>query len=52
MGFPGGTSGKESACQCRRVRYLGWEGPPEEQTATHSSLSAWEIPRTEEPGGP
>ena len=52
MGFPGGTSGKESGCQCRRVRCLGWEGPPEEQTATHSSVSAWEIPRTEEPGGP
>ena len=31
---------------------LGWEDPLEEETATHSSILAWEIPRTEEPGGP
>ena len=28
------------------------EDPPEEETATHSSILAWEIPWTEEPGGP
>ena len=28
----------------------GWEAPLEEETATHSSILAWEIPRTEEPG--
>ena len=33
------------------VRFLGWEDPLEEGTATHSSLLAWRIPWTEEPGG-
>ena len=33
------------------VQSLGWEDPPEEGMATHSSIVAWEIPRTEEPGG-
>ena len=30
---------------------LGWEDPLEERMATHSSILAWRIPRTEEPGG-
>ena len=30
---------------------LGREDPLEEQMATHSSLPAWSIPQTEEPGG-
>ena len=30
---------------------LGREGPLEEEMATHSSILAWEIPGTEEPGG-
>ena len=30
---------------------LGWEGPLEEGMATHSSILAWRIPWTEEPGG-
>ena len=34
-----------------RVPSLGWEDPPEEGMATHSSLLAWRIPWTEEPGG-
>ena len=38
--------------QDRRVRSLGWEDPLEEEIATHSSILAWEIPRTEESGGP
>ena len=29
---------------------LGWEDPLEEGTATHSSILAWRIPWTEEPG--
>ena len=33
----------------RGTQSLGGEEPPEEET--HSSLLAWEIPRTEEPGG-
>ena len=34
-----------------KVQSLGWEDPLEEEMATHSSILAWRIPRTEEPGG-
>ena len=30
---------------------LGWEDPLEKEVATHSSILAWRIPWTEEPGG-
>ena len=33
------------------VLSLGQEDPLEEDMATHSSILAWRIPRTEEPGG-
>ena len=33
------------------VQSLGWEDPLEEGIATHSSIHAWRIPWTEEPGG-
>ena len=33
------------------VLSLGWEDPLEEEMATHSSILAWEITQTEEPGG-
>ena len=33
------------------VRSLGWEDPLEKGTATYSSILAWRIPGTEEPGG-
>ena len=33
------------------VRSLGWEDPLEKKMATHSSILAWRIPWTEEPGG-
>ena len=33
------------------VGSLGWEDPLEEGMATHSSILAWRIPWTEEPGG-
>ena len=33
------------------VQSLGWEDPLEKEMATHSSILAWEIPGTEEPGG-
>ena len=33
------------------VPSLGWENPLEKEMATHSSILAWEIPWTEEPGG-
>ena len=56
MGFPGGTIGKESICQCRRHKRCGfntWIGkiPLEEGIATHSSVLAWKMPWTEEFGG-
>ena len=33
------------------VRSLGLEDPLEQEIATHSSILAWRIPWTEEPGG-
>ena len=39
------------AMQETQVQSLGWEDPLEKEMATHSSILAWEIPRTEEPGG-
>ena len=56
-GFPGGSPGKEPACQRRtwkrpRVRSLGWEDSLEKELATHSSILAWKIPWPEEPGRP
>ena len=33
------------------VQSLGQEDPLEKEMATHSSILAWEIPWTEEPGG-
>ena len=43
--------GKESACSAETlVQFLGWEDPLEEEMATHSSILAWRIPWTEEPG--
>ena len=35
----------------RRVRSLVWEDPLEKEMATHSSILAWRIAWTEEPGG-
>ena len=34
-----------------RVQSLVWEDPLEKEIAIHSSVLAWGIPRTEEPGG-
>ena len=40
-GFPGGSDGKESACNVGdRVGSLGWKDPLEEGMATHSSVLA------------
>ena len=39
------------AVQETRVRFLGQEDPLEKEMATHSSIFAWRIPWTEEPGG-
>ena len=38
------------AMQETQVQSVGWEDPLEKGMATHSSILAWEIPRTEEPG--
>ena len=34
-----------------QVRSLGWEDPLDKEMATHSSILAWKITWTEEPGG-
>ena len=39
------------AIQETQVQSLGWEDPLEKETATHSSVLAWEFPWTEKPGG-
>ena len=56
MGFPGGAGSRELTWQCRRCRRcgfnpLGQENPMNEVMATHSSILAYRIPWTEEPGG-
>ena len=38
------------AMQVMQVQFLGWEDPLEKEIAPHSSVPAWEIPWTEEPG--
>ena len=49
--FPGHLVVKNlPAMQEMQVRSLGWEDPPEKEMATHSSILAWRIPWTEEPG--
>ena len=51
-GFTGGSDGKASAhMRETRVWSLGWEDPLEKEMAPHSSILAWRIPWTEEPGG-
>ena len=49
MGFSGGSIGKESACNAdNQVQSL--EDSLEKETETHTSILAWKIPWTEEPG--
>ena len=51
MDFSGVSDGKESAwMQEIQVRSLGQEDPLEKGMTTHSSILAWRIPWTEEPG--
>ena len=40
-----------TATQETQIQSLGWEDPLEKGMATHSSILAWRIPWTEEPGG-
>ena len=50
VGFPGGSAGKNlPVSQEMQFRSLSREDL-EKEMATHSSILAWEIPRTEEPG--
>ena len=48
--FPGSPVSKESAVQETHIRSLGQEDLLEKEMATHSSILAWKIPWTEEPG--
>ena len=48
LGFPCSSVGKESACSAGDP---GWEDPREKEMATNSSILAWKISWTEEPGG-
>ena len=51
-GCPGGSAAEYlPAMQETRIRSLGQEDPLEEEMATHSSILAWKVPWTEEPGG-
>ena len=54
LGFPGGTGGKEPACQDKSWSHgldsLGQEDPLEEGMATHSTILVWRHSWTEEPG--
>ena len=51
VSISGGSDSRESACNAGdQVRSLGWEDPWEKEMATHSSILAWRIPWTEEPG--
>ena len=51
-GFPVGSDSKESARNVRDLcSILGQEDPLEKRMATHSSILAWRIPWTEDPGG-
>ena len=50
-GWPGGSDGKESACNAGDLGWaLGQKDPLEKLMGTLSSILAWRIPRTEEPG--
>ena len=52
LGFPDGSDSKESACKAGDPGSIPGSGrSSEKEMATHSSILAWEIPWTEEPGG-
>ena len=51
-GFPDGSVVKNPpGVQETQVQSLGWEDSLEEKMVIYSSILAWEIPWTEEPGG-
>ena len=50
MGFPDGAD--SNRLQCGKPRFDPWVGDPlEKEMETHSTILAWEISCTEEPGG-
>ena len=52
LGFPAGSTSKEPAWNAADLGSIpGWEDSLEKGMATHSSILAWRIPWTEEPGG-
>ena len=54
MGLPGGASGEEPTCQCKRLKRRGfgpWLGKNPWRRKWQPNILAWEIPWTEEPGG-
>ena len=55
LGFSSGSEVKNlpalQQAQETQVQSLGWEDPLKKEMATHSSILAWDIPWTEEPGG-
>ena len=52
MGFPGGSEGKEFACNAGNMGLIsGLERSLEKGMATYFSINVWRIPWTEEPGG-
>ena len=56
MGLPGWLSGGKKKKICLPIQEMciqppGWEDPLEKEMTTHSSILAWEIPWTEDPGG-
>ena len=51
-GLPSGSDDKEYACNAEVLGWIpGWKDPLEKGMATNSSILAWRIPWTEEPGG-
>ena len=50
LGFPGGSVVKNLPANAEDTGSLGQEDPLGKEMATHSSILAWRIPRTEEPG--
>ena len=52
LAFPSGSVVMNPpALEETQVQYLHWEDPLKEEVATHSSILAWKVPPTVEPGG-
>ena len=55
MGFPGGLAVKNPLAmqetQEMQIQSVAQKDPLEKSMATHSSILAWEVPGTEDPGG-